>query len=68
MRTGLAVIAHAACSRRILGVLAISHLVTGLMGKLSEFCFPKTLDVSRGEGKHRGLGETKLTFTLGASH
>lgn len=49
-------------------MLAISHLVTGLMGKLSEFCFPKTLDVSLRLGKHRGLGVAKFTVSLGANH
>ena len=50
------------------------HLMTGHKGN-SEFCFPETLNVPRGEaegnigrGEHSGRGETKLTVSRGASH
>ena len=45
------------------------NLITGPEGN-SKFCFPETLDVPRGgaEGNIKGLGETKLTVALGASH
>ena len=43
--------------------------MTGPKGN-SEFRFPETLNVPRGEaeGNIEGLGETKLTVSLGASH
>jgi len=45
------------------------HLMTGSAGN-SEFCFPSTLNVSLGfaSGNIDGLGETKLTVSLGVSH
>jgi len=46
------------------------HLMTGPGPKgNSEFCFPETLNVSRGEaeGNTEGPGETKLTVSHGAS-
>ena len=47
----------------------IKHLMTGHKGN-SEFWFPETLNVPRGEaeGEHWGRGETKLTVSRGASH
>ena len=45
--------------------------MTGPLGN-SEFCFPESLNVPRGEteaeGNIEGLGETKLTVSHGASH
>ena len=43
--------------------------MTGPKGN-SEFCFPKALNVPRGEaeGNIEGRGETKLTVSRGASH
>ena len=40
------------------------HLMTGPKGN-SEFCFPETLNVPRGEdeGNFEGRGETKLTVS-----
>ena len=45
------------------------HLMTGPSGN-SEFCFPSTLNVPLGfaSGNIEGLGETKLTVSLGTSH
>ena len=45
------------------------HLMTGPTGN-SEFCSPSTLSVSLGfaSGNIEGLGETKLTVSLAASH
>ena len=36
----------------------------------TEFCFPETLNVSFGfpSGNNEGLGETKLTVSLGVGH
>ena len=43
--------------------------MTGPKGN-SEFCFPETLNVPRGEteGNIEGQGEIKLTVSCGASH
>ena len=43
--------------------------MTGPKGNC-EFCFPETLNVTRGEaeGNIEGPGETKLTVSRGASH
>ena len=43
--------------------------MTGTKGN-SEFCFPETLNVPRGEAKGNieSRGETKLTVPLGPSH
>ena len=45
------------------------HLMTGHKGN-SEFCFPETLNVPRGEAEEniKVRGETKLTVSRGASH
>jgi len=45
------------------------HLMTGAK-KNSEVCFPETFNVPRdaAEGYIEGLGETKLTVSLRASH
>ena len=51
-------------------ILSITkHLMTGPPGN-SELCFPSTLDVPFGfaSGNTEGLGETKLTVSLGASY
>ena len=42
------------------------HLMTGPSGN-SEFCFPST-STGFASGNIEGLGETKLTVSLGASH
>ena len=39
------------------------HLMTGSLGK-SEYCFPSILDVLQ----CKGLGETKLSVSLGYCH
>ena len=45
------------------------HLMNGPTGK-SELCFPSSLNVPLrfASGNIEGLGETKLTVSLGASH
>jgi len=61
-------LAYVICSIFELGGIT-KHLMTGPTGN-SEFCFPSTLDVSLGfaSGSIEGLGERKLTVSLGASH
>ena len=51
------------------GSVNIKHLMTGPEGN-SEFCFPETLNVPRGEaeGNIGRLGVSKLTVSLVASH
>ena len=45
------------------------HLMSGPKGNCG-FCFPETLNVTRGEAEWNieGRGETKLTVSQGASH
>ena len=56
------------CSIFALGGIT-KHLMTGRKGN-SEFYFPSTLNLplSFASGNIKGLGETKLTVSLGASH
>ena len=52
--------------KRFVCSIFAKHLMTGPMGN-SEFCFPSTFNVPLGftSGNIEGLGETKLTVSLG---